>query len=169
MYKDKESVRNLAVEPDQIIDLYAVWVKTYSHVFFAKGEGKDVDMWNGRIYNETVCPGLDREILKQNGYSAVKVTVKFDAQHDTVFGGSNIRARVRAYSYLDEELYCQEYGNKFDGNWENDITFVFEIELDDLKDDGSFWVQWSAYNNSNSADFGKWWLGETQYIIEAYK
>ncbi len=164
-YINKQNVKNLASEGN--VTLYAVWVKTYEYIVFEATEQnpnlRDIELKQGESHNETILPGLNREALKANGYTKIKVTIKFDCKRTQLI--CHNEARVQVFSYEGKTLYDYEYEDVFSKSWD-DKEFTVEISVNDLQTDGSFWICWSTPNDGNGKGDG-WWLGRTRYTIEA--
>ena len=159
-YAPGASVTKLA--PSNTKTLYAVWLKIKTELVF-EGEGvRDIELKQGASHNETVSPGLNRELLKSY-YTKLKVTIKFDCKRTNLICYNE--ARVQVFSHQDKELYDYEYSDVFSRSWE-DKTFTLEIDLNNVQTDGSFWICWSTPSDGNAKSDG-WWLGRTRITIEA--
>lgn len=161
-YTDKQTIKTpLATSGN--VTLYAVWVKT-SYSVSTSGLNRNITN-NNNNYELTIFPAMDREALKANGYTNLKLHFHFKGRATTTITFN--KPRVRIYSYTGTELYNETH-NGFEGNlgswtW-RDVYFTMSIN--DVQTNGSFWTKWST-SGGNGID--GWCLDAYTITVEAVK
>lgn len=141
--------------------IYADWLKVFAKIEFSSpNNGRDQKITDADKYVETIYPSLDREKLRFNGYSNLKITITFDCQE--INDGYQ---DLWVYSHKDQQIasFTVEHGSGHkDTSWWSH-TKEFTTSIDNVQTDGSFWLRWGAHGNF--AD--DWNLGHTVITVEA--
>ena len=148
--------------------LIAQWVKVNSSVSLGS---QDVDRHTIRIWNswghdddwwgtDTINPGMNRDQLKSNGYTKIKVSMTFQYRVDD--WGDQL---IQIFSNVDKEI------TKFKYEWDecgwSSKTVTYEVNLDDTDGNCGFWIKWYLSKDGTNSD--TWFVGKTTLKIEAMK
>lgn len=162
-YTDGQKVKNLTNVPNGTVTLYAIWLKT-EYSIHDSGCNHNITNDNNNFIM-TIYPGMDRETLKANGYTKLKLHFHFKGRATTFFTFNTPRLRI--YSYTNVELYNGSH-NAFEGSggswtWRD---VYYDLDLNNAQTDGSFWTQWST--SGGNGDDG-WCLDEYTITVTAVK
>jgi len=152
---------NVITDYNNCESIDVIWVKKVAEVIFSADNGcRDHTITAADKYIETVYPGLDRDLLKACGYTKFTITITFDCKEK-----NDGYQDLWIYSYKDEEIGVAtvEHGaGKKDKTWWSH-TVSFEISIDNVQTDGSFWLRWGAHGDF----WDDWYLGYTTIKVTA--
>lgn len=173
IYSDSNfKIGNLMPATD--ITATANWVKIKQTIIKSADNGYrdkviddgEKDFWGNRrngSYSETIYPGFDRNYLDSYNFDYINITINFDIYEQE--SGYQI---IEIYSHKDALLKTKTYESGGDGgadkNWRTH-TLSFQISINDVQTDGSFWIKYKADGSGTD----KWKLGYTEIIVEATK
>lgn len=162
-----EDAQKVGSESNGKAKLYAVWQKTGSTVSYtASGPYRDKTLKEGKSHTDTVRTDLDVNALKENGYTKVSITIKFDCKRTALICYN--KAKVDILSADGSKIYSKQYDSVFGYSWELDKTITLDIPIDQLGADGTFKIKWSTENGFGASGDG-WVLGETTITVNAKK
>ena len=155
-----EDVKHLAVSGN--VTLYAVWVTTSTSVAYTDRTSGEITSGSGS-FSEAFYPGLDREALIANGYTALEMTFHVYGEGEKHIFQVYDKPYIEIYSYTDELLAKLYLGDYPSGGWAEHYV-DYTISLNNVQADGSFWVR---YGNDKSLDH--WKCGTVEVYITAIK
>ena len=132
--------------------LVAQWVKTTSTVTF--NYTNEIEIEDGSSYNETINPGLNRDVLVGLDYTTVTLTVKITARGEKGIGVGDDPIIYICSCYSDHavnnhihEVPLSSFNNAKEGSYETQ-SFTVTINLKDHTDpSGAFWIKVSNYGD----------------------
>ena len=154
-YGDQKVTDGMKIVTDGHHTLTAKWVKIYE---VWESGARTVHITEGSYQREGVSAYFDLPLLKEMGYTKIKVTVRFSA--DVVY---SCYQRV-IVSSATKELYGNDFDISEDG-WQT-VNFSFTHTLDNFNETGQFWIKWEC-PDSNWRD--EWRLGSATITFTALK
>lgn len=153
--------------PNYNITATAIWLRVSNTIILSPSTGRnDFEVNDDNYKSETIYPLFDRKSLKTYHYTKIYIKIKFDLYE--INDGYQI---CNVYSHEDKHLITYEYesggGQTFNAGykkWET-TSFEFEVDINNVQTDGSFWIQWSARGGLDD----KWKVGTTILTVEARK
>ena len=138
-------------------ELKVQWLKV--HAVWGSGDRTQKVTHNDK-FTEVIYPSLSRDELKSYGFTHLSVTIVFDCKEK-----NDGYQDLWVYSHKDKEVYHTyvEHGEgKKDTSWWSH-TVTFQISLDDVQTDGSFWLKWGSHGKL----WDTWYLGKTTVTVDA--
>ena len=163
-YTNGQVVTNLTFANGGNITLYAVWVKTYgSYTYSGRGELDLEDV--GNLYKETYNVALNKTNLKANGYTKIKITVKFEAWEGWLFHNT----KPIVYVYQGTSIYTSYKHSELSGGYTT-FTHTFTVPVDVLDSNGKITIGYTGeeYPNTEGTQNG-WRLRDATVTATAIK
>ncbi len=150
--------------------LYAQWVKTYgSYGYYSRGDDGDTanEIWYGSTKTEKFYLGMNRDVLKANGYTKVRIEMEVNAWENWLFNDAGPVFII--YNYSNGQLK-RFNGSPVVGGWTTQYH-TFEVSVDALWDDGSIKVGYTAEERHDAftGDTSCWHRGTVVLKVTAIK
>ena len=145
--------------------LYAHWeiVDYYEEMLTSANGKRDKTITDDDGVYDLILPNFDKELLETYGLTSVRITIEFDWKALDLgtyqLWVSNDMTKANAFHYYGQETGIF-WGSESD--WHIKESTSFTIDISQLNDDGSFYIQWGAEGN----DTDDWVLGETRVTIQ---
>lgn len=139
--------------------LYAHWTPTEGHAGYYSREIKITT--NG--YNETFAVGLNREVLKEAGYTKVKINISIDGK----FKKDDLWKAdwwFHIYDYNDTVIVNEDETNWTYDKWKT-RTYEYTVSMDVIRDDGTIMIRY----DHGGDDWDDWYLGDVEVSVTALK
>lgn len=139
--------------------LYAHWTPTEGHAGYYSREIKITT--NG--YNETFAVGLNREVLKEAGYTKVKINISIDGK----FKKDDLWKAdwwFHIYDYNDTVIVNEDETNWTYDKWKT-RTYEYTVSIDVIRDDGTIMIRY----DHGGDDWDDWYLGDVEVSVTALK